>query len=271
MKRFNDSWPDLSVIIPAYNEALRLPSFLESSVAYLIGRRLPYEIIVVDDGSRDTTAELVCALVAKLPHLRLIRSARNAGKGAAIRLGMQAAQGRLQLFADADGAAPIEELERLEQAMTQGADIAIGSRTLASRDSRYTVHARLHRSVLGSLFNAVVQRMGLRGIQDTQCGFKLFRKPVAQDLFSVATVNGYGLDLELLYLATRRGYRIAEVPINWSDRPGSKVRPFRDGIAMLCSLLSVRRRDGRGLYESRHCSSGGADLILNPIERTSLQ
>jgi dolichyl-phosphate beta-glucosyltransferase len=94
---------------------------------------------------------------------------------------------------------------------------------------------------------------------------------VAQDLFSVATVNGYGLDLELLYLATRRGYRIAEVPINWSDQPGSKVRPFRDGIAMLCSLLSVRRRDGRGLYGSRRYSSDGPDLVLNPIERTWLQ
>ena len=270
MKRFSHSWPDLSVIIPAYNEALRLPSFLQSSVAYLVGRRLPYEIIVVDDGSRDSTAELVDTLAGKLPRLRLIRSAHNVGKGAAVRLGMQAAQGRLQLFADADGATRIEELERLEQAMTHGADIAIGSRTLASRDSRYTVHARLHRSVLGCLFNAIVQRMGLRGVQDTQCGFKLFRKPVARDLFSVARVNGYGFDLELLYLATRRGYRIAEVPVNWSDQPGSKVRPFRDGIAMLLSLLSIRRRAGRGLYESSR-SSPVADLILNPIERTSLQ
>lgn len=271
MKRFNHSWPDLSIVIPAYNEALRLPSFLECSVAYLINRRLPYEIIVVDDGSRDNTAELVGRLVGKLPHLRLIRAARNTGKGAAVRLGMQAAQGRLQLFADADGATALEELEQLEQAVSRGADIAIGSRALASRDSRYTVQARLHRSVLGSLFNAVVQRLGLPGIQDTQCGFKLFRKPVAEDLFSVTSVNGYGFDLELLYLATRRGYRIAEVPVNWSDQPGSKVRPIRDGVAMLSSLLSVRRRDARGLYGSRHRTSAGADLLLNPLERTSLQ
>ncbi len=270
MKPSSSSRPDLSIVIPAYNEALRLPSFLVSISAYLDNRRLPSEIIVVDDGSRDDTAEVVGRLADELTQLRLIRSGCNAGKGAAVRLGMQAAQGRLQLFADADGATAIEEIERLEQAMIQGADIAIGSRALASRDSRYTVHARLHRSVLGSLFNAAVQRLGLRGIQDTQCGFKLFRKMVAQDLFSVTQINGYGFDLELLYLAIRRGYRINEVPINWSDQPGSKVRPCRDGVVMLYSLLSVRRRIAQGLYSRPHRASAAGDLVLNPIERTSL-
>lgn len=269
MKRL--SRPDLSLVIPAYNEALRLPSFLKRVDSYLMTRGLPYEVIVVDDGSLDNTAALVAMLTSRLSHLRLIRSVCNGGKGAAVRLGMQAAQGRLQLFADADGATPIEEFDRLEQAVTQGADIAIGSRALASRDRRYTVCARRHRSILGSLFNAVVQRFGLDGIHDTQCGFKLFQRPVAQDLFSVAGVNGYGLDLELLYIAKRRGYRIAEVPVNWSDQPGSKVRPFRDGLAMLHDLLSVRRREAHGLYDSPRRPSPAADPMLNPIESTPLQ
>lgn len=271
MTRLNHTWLDLSLVIPAYNEALRLPSFLERTDAYLKTRDLPYEVIVVDDGSVDHTGELVETLSRRLSHLRLIRSACNAGKGAAVRAGMQAARGRLQLFADADGATPIEELESLEQAIVRGADIAIGSRVLASRDRRYTVCARWHRSILGSLFNAIVQRLGLQGIQDTQCGFKLFQQSVAQDLFSVAGVNRYGLDLELLYIAKRRGYRIAEVPVNWSDQPGSKVRPFRDGLAMLHDLLSVRRRDARGLYESRYRPSPAADRMLNPIESTPIR
>ena len=226
VKRRAPSCLDISLVIPAYNEASRLPAFLQRVDAYLKKRGHPYEIIVVDDGSLDHTSETVAALAGRLHHIRLIRLRSNAGKGAAVRLGMQDATGRLQLFADADGATPIDELSRLEQAVAEGADIAIGSRTLASRDPRYTVHARRHRSLLGSLFNAVVRRMGLPNIQDTQCGFKLFRRSVAEDLFSMAGIDGYGFDLELLYLATRRGYRIAEVPVNWSDPPGSKVRPF---------------------------------------------
>jgi dolichyl-phosphate beta-glucosyltransferase len=175
----------------------------------------------------------------------------NMGKGAAVRRGMHAARGRLQLFADADGATAIEEWARLEAAIAQGADLAIGSRALASRDRSYRVHARWHRSILGAMFNATVQRMGLEGIADTQCGFKLFRQSVARDLFSVASVNGYGFDLELLYIARRRGYRIAEVPVNWTDQPGSKVRPLRDGWVMLRELIAVRRRESQGLYEFR--------------------
>ena len=269
MKQPREAGPDLSLIIPAYNEALRLPAFLERVDRYLKMRHLPYEVIVVDDGSQDETAALVIAQADRLSHIRLVRSPCNAGKGAAVRLGMLQARGRLQLFADADGATAIEELASLELAIARGADIAIGSRTLASRDSRYSVSARRHRSILGSIFNAVVQRLGLRGIHDTQCGFKLFRQPVAEDLFSVAHVNGYGFDLELLYIAQRRGYRIAEVPINWADQPGSKVRPARDGLTMLYDLLSVRRRNALGLYGSRYRPCAAADPLLQPMESTS--
>ncbi len=238
----------LSVVVPAYNESLRILPYLTRILRYLAQRGDSHEILVVDDGSTDGTAAAVKQLQVSQPSIRLIQLPRNLGKGAAVRAGMRQARGELRLFADADGATPIEELEQLEAAIHAGADLAIGSRPLAARDSRYTVKARVHRSVLGSLFNLIVRSLGIHGIADTQCGFKLFRKPIAQDLFSVVHVNGYGFDLELLYLAQRRGYRAAEVPVNWAEQPGSKVRVLRDGLRMLRELLAVRRNYAGGLY-----------------------
>ena len=242
---------DLSVIVPAYNEAARiLPCLTEMSVS-LERRSRPYEVLVVDDGSRDGTAAVVEEFRRTHPAVRLLRLARNTGKGAAIRRGIKEARGELQLMVDADGATPIQELTRLEASIGSGADIAIGSRVLAARDRRYRVEARWHRTVLGNLFNWVVRRLGIRDIRDTQCGFKLFRKAVAQDLFSAACVDGYGFDLEILYVAQRRGYRLSEVPVNWADRPGSKVWVLRDGARMLRDLLAVRRRYARGRYDPK--------------------
>ncbi len=243
--------PSLSIIVPAYNEARRLPPSLQRMVTYLEERHSTYEILVVDDGSQDHTAQAVELLAQQSPHVRLIQLTCNMGKGAAVRRGMQAARGSLQLFADADGATPIEELGRLESALSTGADLAIGSRALAAQDPNYTVQARWHRSVLGTIFNAIVQRLGVRHIADTQCGFKLFRRSVAQDLFSVTCVDGYAFDLELLYIARQRGYRIAEVPVNWTDQPGSKVRPWRDGFVMLRELMAIRKREAQGRYMPR--------------------
>lgn len=243
--------PSLSIVVPAYNEARRLPPFLQRMVIYLDQRRQSYEILVVDDGSQDHTAQAVELLAQQAPSVRLIQLTSNRGKGAAVRRGMQAARGTMQLFADADGATPIEELAHLESALTAGADLAIGSRALASQNPNYTVQARWHRSLLGSLFNAIVQRLGIRQIADTQCGFKLFRQSVAQDLFSVTCVDGYAFDLELLYIARQRGYRITEVPINWTDQPGSKVRPCRDGFVMLRELMAIRKREAQGRYMPR--------------------
>jgi dolichyl-phosphate beta-glucosyltransferase len=243
----------LSVVIPAFNEAARIQDCLSEITAYFKQRGIAYEVLVVDDGSRDGTAILVERCRKDDQAVRLLRLARNMGKGYAVRAGVREARGALLLIADADGATPIRELERLEAAIKGAADLAIGSRFLASHDSRYRVKARWHRTVLGNLFNLVVQGLGLRGVTDTQCGFKLLRGAVALDLFSVARINGYGLDLEILYVAQRRGYRIAEVPVNWADQPGSKVRVFRDGFRMLLELLTVRRDYARGLYAPRNC------------------
>ena len=239
---------ELSVIIPAYNEAARILPCLTEMSTFLGGRNRPYEILVVDDGSRDGTAPVVEEFRRTHAAVRLLRLARNTGKGGAIRRGIQEARGEWLLLADADGATPFPELTRLEASIGAGADIAIGSRALAARDSRYRVEAHWHRTALGNLFNWVVRRLGIRDISDTQCGFKLFRRAVAQDLFSVAWVDGYGFDLEILYVAQRRGYRISEVPVNWADQPGSKVRVLRDGPRMLGDLLAVRRRYARGRY-----------------------
>lgn len=238
----------LSVIIPAYNEAARILPYLTEVTTYLTERGAGYEVLVVDDGSLDGTAALIERFRIANLRVRLLRLARNRGKGCAVRTGILEARGELHLIADADGASPIRELERLEAGLSTGADLAIGSRFLASRDSRYTVYAKWHRTVLGNLFNRLVQRLGIPGITDTQCGFKLFRASVARDLFSVARINGYGFDLELLYIAQRRGYRIAEVPVNWSDKPGTKVWVPWDGLCMLHELCQVRRHYARGLY-----------------------
>lgn len=236
------------MIIPAYNEAARLPPYLAEVSAYLRARGQSYEILVVDDGSTDQTARLVEQFSTSDPAARVIRLPYNRGKGCAARTGIMEAHGALLLLADADGAAPIRELERLEGVLEEGRDVVIGSRFLASRDGRYHVKARWHRTVLGNLFNAVVQRLGIPGITDTQCGFKLFRSAIARDLFAVSRIDGYGFDLEILFLAQRRGYRIAEVPINWSDQPGTKVRVLWDGCCMLRELLAVRQNFARGVY-----------------------
>jgi len=239
---------ELSVVIPAHDEAARILPYLRSVVSYLTAGHRTFELIVVDDGSLDETAAIVHQFARHHPCVRLLRLPTCTGKGAAVRHGMQAARGRRQLFADADGATPIQELALLEEALEAGAQMAIGSRSLASRRSDFTVDARWHRSVLGSCFNMIVRLGGITGIADTQCGFKLFERTVAEDLFSVSCINGYGFDLELLYIAQRRGYRIAEVPVNWADQPGSKVRMLRDGVGMVRELVTIHRHAEKGFY-----------------------
>ena len=211
-------------------------------------RGQPYEVLVVDDGSTDDTASVVETLASSVPEIQLIRAPQRRGKGAAVRRGMHAAVGRLQLFADADGATPIQELARLEQAVMNGADVANGSRALASQLPGYAVETRWYRTILTSLFKSVVQRSSLRGITDTQCGFKLFRQRVAADLFGVSSIDGYGFDLELLYAAQQRGYHIAEIPVNWSHQPNSKFRVIRDSFAMVRELAAIRRNGSKGHY-----------------------
>jgi dolichyl-phosphate beta-glucosyltransferase len=234
--------PRWSVVIPAFNEAERLPPFLEKVVAYFEGRDEPYEVIVVDDGSTDGTADIVEA--RGIPTVTVLRVPSNGGKGAAVRRGMLAAKGAYRLFADADGATAIEELKRLEPHLVAGADVAIGSRVIA--DPGVSVTTRPHRVAAGRLFNWLVARMGLRGVADSQCGFKALTAPAAVRLFEGLTTRGFGFDVELLLLARAAGCQIVEVPVNWADQAGSKVGVLRHGPGMLWQIWRARRRVGRG-------------------------
>ena len=234
-----------SVVIPAYNEEKRLPAYLREIITYFDGRGETYEVIVVDDGSQDGTVRVAECFRANAPSVRLIKLAENRGKGCAVRTGMLAARGTLRLFTDADGATPIQELERLERPIADGADIAVGSRTV--RDPTRTVQARAFRKITGSIFNIAVRSLGVTGITDTQCGFKLFRAPVALALFSTLQCDGFSFDVELLFLGQRWKYRIVEVPVHWTDQAGSKVRVVRDGLRMLHDIWTVRRNYHRGL------------------------
>jgi dolichyl-phosphate beta-glucosyltransferase len=230
--------PRWSVVIPAYNEAQRLPPYLERVVAYFEGRDEPYEIVVVDDGSTDGTADVVEA--RRLGAVRVLRLRPNMGKGAAVRTGMLAARGAYRLFADADGATPIEELKRLEPVLVAGADVVIGSRVLV--DASVAVTTRPHRVAAGRVFNWLVARAGLRGVADSQCGFKAFTASAAGRLFDALSTHGFGFDVELLLLARAMGFQVVEVAVNWTDQAGSKVGVLRHGPGMLWQILTARHR-----------------------------
>ena len=233
--------PRWSVVIPAFNEVRRLPSYLDAVVAYLEGRDEPYEVIVVDDGSTDGTSEVVEA--RRFPSVRVLRLSQNSGKGVAVRAGMLAARGAYRLFADADGATPIEELKRLEPALVGGADVVIGSRVLV--DPGVSVAARRHRVAAGRVFNWLVARLGLDAVADSQCGFKAFTAKSAGYLFEPLSTRGFGFDVELLLRAQTARYRIVEVPVNWVDRAGSKVGVLRHGPGMLWQIVRARLGAGR--------------------------
>jgi dolichyl-phosphate beta-glucosyltransferase len=181
--------------------------------------------------------------MAGQPALRLHALPDNRGKGYAVRQGMRVARGAFRLMADADGATPIAELARLDAAIEAGADLAVGSRVLP--DPTVAVRARLHRRLAGAVFNLLVRLLGVRGVVDTQCGFKLFRGAVADDLVPRVGTRGFGFDVEVLLWAQARGYRITEVPVNWTDQPGSKVGVLRDGPRMLAQIVRARLRVAR--------------------------
>jgi len=232
-----------SVVIPAFNEALRLPPYLDEILGFVDGRGEPYEVIVVNDASTDATGDMLAAVSRRHPALRVISHTRNHGKGGAVRAGMLAATGAVRLFSDADGATPIAELKRLEPAFAAGADVVIGSRAL--HDPAVAVRARRHRAVAGRVFNWLVTRVGVRGIADTQCGFKAFTAAAAQRLFGALETQGFGFDVELLLRAQAAGYRIVEVAVNWQDQAGSKVGVLTTGPVMLAQVVRARWRVGR--------------------------
>jgi glycosyltransferase involved in cell wall biosynthesis len=248
----NGSEPELSIIIPAYNEEKRLCATLDRISSYFASRSpvlAGLEIIVVDDGSSDGTALLVRDCARTLPCLRLLSNPGNRGKGYSVRQGMLQARGRIALFTDADLSSPIEECERLFAAIDVGNDVAIGSRALDR--SLIAVHQSRFREIAGIIFNRFVRMITQLPIEDTQCGFKAFRLPACRVIFEQQRIAGFGFDPEILFLASRHGLRIAEVPVRWAHDPATKVHVYRDSVRMLLDLLLVRWNSLLGRYPVR--------------------
>jgi dolichyl-phosphate beta-glucosyltransferase len=239
--------PRLSIVIPAYNEERRLGPSLAKVRAYLGRRRIHAEVLVVDDGSSDGTAQVVRKAAKAWPALRLLKLPRNQGKGAAVRAGVLGAKARRILFTDADLSTPLEELAALEARLDAGADVALGSRAVDR--SRVSVSQPLYRVLAGRSFNVLVQLFSVPGIHDTQCGFKLFTAEAGRRLFAKQQVPRFGFDVEFLFLARKAGYRLAEVPVRWENSPETKVRPIRDGARAFLDLALIRLYDWRGRYQ----------------------
>lgn len=229
---------DLSIVVPAYNEERRLPPTLIDIIDFFDRKSISYEVLVIDDGSTDGTAEVVRKFERVRNQVRLIQLPRNYGKGHAVRLGVLNSRGASILFADADGATPIQEFERLAAALHDGADIAIGSRALASSETK--VATSLHRRLFGRVFNKCVNLILLPSIADTQCGFKIFTRKAALFLFRRQRADRFSFDVELLYMAHKANLNIKEVPINWKNVPGSKVNLIVDSLSMFRDVFRFR-------------------------------
>lgn len=239
-------YPYLSVVIPAFNESARIPATLTEVVACIREHGWDAEVIVVDDGSRDNTAQVVLDFAENAPEVRLMQNQVNRGKGYSVRSGVLAAFGEVVMFTDADLSAPMNEAERLFKAIADGADIAIGSRWLER--SRQTHRQPLYRQVLGRCFNAVTRAVMNLPFADTQCGFKAFTRQAAQTVFQLQTIERWGFDPEILFIALKRGYRVDEVPVSWAHDARSKVSYLRDGLRMLQDIAIVRWNALRGKY-----------------------
>ena len=239
--------PSISIVVPAYNEERRLPATLDSLLAYLGARDWPWEIVIVNDGSKDGTAAVAAKYAAKNACIRLLENPGNRGKGYSVRHGMLEAKGDWILFTDSDLSAPIEELDKLMAAAEERkARVAIGSRALDR--GLIEVHQSAFREVAGRIFNLLMRAATGLAFSDTQCGFKLFEHVAASEIFRRQTIERWGFDAELLFIARRLGYKTIEVPVRWSHAEGTKVSMFGDSLNMFLDLLRIRRNQFRGLY-----------------------
>ena len=231
----------LSVVIPAYNEEKTLPEALRRISAYLELKKISWEVVVVNDGSRDQTYDVLLKYIQEHPGqiIKILTFDPNHGKGFAARQGMLAAKGRYVLLTDADMSSPIKETDKLIKALENGHEVAIASR--AVRAPGCDVRQSFKRRLSGRIFNLFVQNLVLPGIRDSQCGFKCFTNEAAQKIFSAQKLDGFAFDVEALYLARRLGYKIAEVPIMWSEGKNSKIRLLRDPFFMIGDLLKIKK------------------------------
>ena len=239
--------PQLSIVIPAYNEAARIENALARVMDCVEKQGWDAEVLVVDDGSKDATPEIVHRWMERYPRLHLVQNDGNRGKGYSVRNGLLQAAGEIVMFTDADLSAPMEEAERLFAAIADGADVAIGSRWMDR--TRQTIHQPLYRRFFGRCFNWVTRTVMGLPFKDTQCGFKAFRRPVAQVIFRLQRIERWGFDPEILFIARKLGYDIREVPVTWGHDERSRMSYLKDGMKMLEEMAVIRANSMAGRYD----------------------
>lgn len=239
--------PLLSIIIPAYNEEQRLPYTLEQIFTFLKEQPYTSEVLVIENGSRDRTLEIATGFAKDYPNLYVFQE-KQKGKGHAVRYGMLKARGEYRFMCDADLSMPVAELKKFIPPVLNGADVAIASREVKGA-VRYNEPYLRH--LTGRIFNNLIRLLVLPGLQDTQCGFKCFRAQVAEEIFPCQTLTGWAFDVEVLFIAQRKGYRIHEVPIHWYFNPDTKISVLKDSWKMFIDLLRIRLNASRGIYDCK--------------------
>jgi glycosyltransferase involved in cell wall biosynthesis len=256
------SSPILSIVIPAYNEGARIENALERVLSCVADRHWDAEVLVVDDGSSDNTADIVHTWMLTHPNLHLIYNDGNRGKGYSVRNGLLQATGQVVMFTDADLSSPIEEAERLFEALDAGADVAIGSRWLDKQ--RQTIHQPLYRRFFGRCFNAVTRKFIGLPYKDTQCGFKAFKRDAAQVIFRLQTIERWGFDPEILFIARKLKYKIVEVPVTWGHDERSRISYLKDGMKMLEEMAQIRKNSLRGRYDQAIAAMKDTSTMITP-------
>ena len=254
--------PQLSIVIPAYNESARIEAALERVLACVAERGWDAEVLVVDDGSKDDTAAIVERWMVHHPRLHLVKNAGNRGKGYSVRNGLLQAAGDVVMFTDADLSSPMEEAERLMAAIADGADVAIGSRWMDR--TRQTIHQPLYRQFFGRCFNWVTRRVMGLPFKDTQCGFKAFRRDAAQVIFRLQTIERWGFDPEILFIARKLKYVIREVPVTWGHDERSRMSYLKDGMKMLEDMAVIRANSLRGRYDEAIAAMKDTSTMVTP-------
>jgi glycosyltransferase involved in cell wall biosynthesis len=260
--------PQLSIVIPAYNESARIDDALERVMSCIAEQGWDAEVLVVDDGSKDNTAAIVQRWMADHPRLHLIQNPGNRGKGYSVRNGLLQAAGEIVMFTDADLSAPMEEAARLFAAIDNGADVAIGSRWLER--NRQTIHQPLYRQFFGRCFNWITRTVMGLPFKDTQCGFKAFKRSAAQVIFRLQTIERWGFDPEILFIARKLKYVIREVPVTWGHDERSRISYLKDGMKMLEEMAIIRANSLAGRYDEAIAAlKDTSKMVTAPVEHVA--
>jgi glycosyltransferase involved in cell wall biosynthesis len=256
------SHPQLSIVIPAYNESVRIEATLERVMTCVSEQGWDAEVLVVDDGSKDDTAAIVQRWMNDHPRLHMVKNPGNKGKGYSVRNGLLQSAGDIVMFTDADLSSPMEEAQRLITAIEDGADVAIGSRWMDR--TRQTIHQPLYRQFFGRCFNWVTRRIMGLPFKDTQCGFKAFKREAAQVIFRLQTIERWGFDPEILFIARKLNYTITEVPVTWGHDERSRMSYLKDGMKMLEDMVVIRSNSIAGRYDAAIAAMKNTSKMVTP-------